>query len=274
MPSEMLRLLPLLICFLASATPSSAAVVKYQMSCYGNGAIQARRTSSYAIILKFSNGVCDVAVLDARKKVIFQYDATGIQVFVGTDLSTDGRPYAIIQADTSNPYRLFVVSLGERAKLLRAIENQYGFWLRNDCGGRIGIWTADGAFRQDPDFNGVHHQDLFTPEVVFRMQGEQLIDATPDCRGYFDEEIRSARSHISEQEIENFRADRIADDFLRSQVKGYVLKIAFCYLYTGREQQAKDFIDRVWPSSDSARLWQSITRLRSGGVLRNLGREP
>lgn len=266
--------MPLLLCLLASATPSTAAVVKYQMDCdLGKGAVQARKTQSYSVILTPSKGICHVEVLDAHQKSVFAYDAGGMQVFVGADvMTTDGIPKAVIQAD-GPPDRLFVVSLGRNAQLLRTIENTYGFWLQNDCGGETRVWTSDGAFQDDADLRDVYHYDLFMPDVVFKMRGDRLVDATPDCREYFDHEIRFVRSRVSEREFENFGANRIADNFRRGQVKGYILKIAFCYLYTGREQEAKEFIDRVWPSNDSARLWQSITKLRSEGVLRNITRD-
>lgn len=266
----MSRSLLVLLWFLASATPSTAGVVKYQMDCnLGKGAVQTQKTKTYSVILTPLKGSCRVEVLDAQGKSVFERDAWGMQVFVGAGVTTDGSPNAIIQTNGS-PDSLFVVSLGEDARLLKTIENTYGFWLRNDCGGEIRIWTADGAFQGTPDLQDVYHKDLFTPDVVFEMRGDKLVDATADCREYFDQEIRPLKSQISEQDLENFRANQIADSFRRGQVKGYILKIAFCYLYTGREKQAKEFIDHVWPSSDSARLWQSITTLRSEGVLRNI----
>ena len=266
----MLKSFPLLLCLLASPTPSIAAVVKYQMNCnLGKGTTQALKTRVYSVTLTPSKGSCHVDVIDAHQKSVFEYDAWSMQVFVGAAVTADGRPNAIVQAD-GQPERLFVVSLGEHARLLRTIENAYGFRLQNDCGGKIRIWTSDGAFQDDPDLRGVYHNGLFTPDVVLEMRDDRLLNATPDCREYFDREISSIRSHVSEQEFENFRANRIADDFRKGQVKGYILKIAFCYLYTGREQQAKEFIDRIWPSNDSARLWQSIIKLRSEGVLRSV----
>jgi hypothetical protein len=265
----MLRSLPGLLCFLIFATTSRAGSVRYQMNCdLGKGTVQVKKTETYSVILSPSQNACHVEVLDAQQKSVFTYGALGMQVFVGNIATTDDGPSAVIQADGS-PESLFVVSLGRHARLLKTIENAYGFWLQKDCDGKVRIWTADGAFQDDPDLRDVYHNDLFTPDVVLEMRGDHLIDATAECREYFDQEISSLKSRISEREFENFRANRIADNFRRGQVKGYILKIAFCYLYTGREQEAKDFIDRVWPSNDVARLWQSITALRSDGVLRN-----
>jgi hypothetical protein len=269
----MLGSLTVLLCLLAAATPSAAATVKYQMDCnLGKGTIQAQKTQAYSVVLTPLRGSCHVEIRDAHQKTVFDYDGRGIQVFVGSGVTADTSPNAIVQSD-GPPDRLFIVSLGDHARLLRTIENKYGFWLQNDRGGKVRIWTADGAFQDDPDLRDVYHNDLFMPEVVFEMRGDKLVDATPECREYFDREINSARSHLPERAFENFRANRIADNFRKEQVKGYILKIVFCYLYTGREQQAKEFIDRVWPSNDSARLWKSITGLRSEGVLRNISED-
>ncbi|HTZ47602.1 MAG TPA: hypothetical protein VMH20_08430 [Verrucomicrobiae bacterium] len=261
----------LLVVFLLSASPSIGAQVKYQMDCdLGKGTTQKQKTNGSTVILTPSDGMCHVTVLDAGAKVAFEYSASGMQVFVGVGVTTDGRPNAVIQADTFSPYRLFIVSLGEHARLLRTIENQYGFWLQNDCGGRIRIWTADGAFQKDHDLDDVYHRDLFTPDVVFELENDRLVDATPSCREYFDKEASSLRSQLKEDEVKSFQAGRIADEFHRGQVKGKILKIVFCYLYTGRENDARQFLQQTWPSSDAERLWKSIVKLRSEGVLSNV----
>jgi len=264
----MLKPFSLILFVVTSATPSIAAQVEYQMNCdFGKGTTQTQRANGSTVILTPSNGMCHVSVLDARKKSVFEYDSTGMQVFVGVGVTTDGSPNAIIQADTFHPYKLFIVSLGEHSRLLRTIENQYGFWLQDDCGGRIRIWTSDGAFQEDPDLADVYHKDLFTPDIVFEIQEEKLVDATPKCRVFFDKKIRSLRSRLTEEDVNKFRTNRIADDFHRGQVKGEILKIIFCYLYTDRKREARQVLQRMWPSNDNDRLWQSIVKLRSEGVL-------
>jgi len=56
-----------------------------------------------------------------------------MQVFAGKDFAGDDEPVAIVQADDESPYRLFVVSLGSHPGLVKTIENNYGFWLGDDC---------------------------------------------------------------------------------------------------------------------------------------------
>ncbi len=261
----------LFLLIITSATLCQAARVDYQMDCdLGKGATQTREANGYTVVLTPTEGVCRVSILDANKQQLFRFGSTGIQVYVGVGVTTDGGPNAIIQEDTIHPYKLFIVSLGEHPRLVKVLENLYGFWLQDDCGGRIRIWTSDGGFQKDPDLNQVYHGLLFAPDVVFEIEGERLVDATPVCRVYFDEEIKSYRSKLSQSKIQKFRTNRISDDFQRGEVTGKVLKIVFWYLYTGREAEAKQVLQQMWPKNDIDRIWQSILRERSEGVLKNI----
>ena len=269
----MLKPLSLALFAVALATPCMAAQIKYQMNCdFGKGTTQTRQSGGSTVILTPANGNCHVSILDASHKSVFEYDATGMQVFVGMGVTTDGRPNAIIQADASSPYKLFIVSIGEHTRLLRTIENQYGFWLQDDCGERIRIWTHDGAFQGNSDLVDVYHYDLFTPAVVLEMEGEKLVDATPECRVYFDKQIESLRSRLPADDINGFRKNQMADAFHRGEVKGRILSIIFCYLYTDRETEAQEVLQQMWSSNDADRLWQSILELRSAGVLSQVTR--
>jgi hypothetical protein len=232
------------------------------MNCgLSKGSAQTQPSDGSTVTLMSANGKCHVSVLDVSQRPVFEYDATGMQVFVGMGLTTDGRTNAIIQADAA-PYKLFIASLGERTRLLTTIENQYGFWLQDDCDGRIRISTSDGAFQGNSDLVDVYHYNLFTPRVVFETEGKNLIDATPTCRAYFDKQIESLRSRLLADDVNGFRTNRIADAFHRGEVKGRILSIIFriiyCYLYTGREKQAQDVLRQMWPSNDADRPWQSI----------------
>ena len=260
-----------ILLLIALATPASAKQLKYQMSCdLGKDTTQMRRANGSTVTLTFSKGMCNVSVLSPSGASIFNYSASDMQVFVGVGLMTDGNPDAVIQADTFNPYKLFIISLGEHPRLIKTIQNQYGFWLRDDCGG-IRIWTWDGEFQGAPDLADVYHNDLFVPDVVLGLQGNSLVDATPKCRAYFDEEIKGLESQLSRSEIARFRSNRISDEFRRGEIKGYILKIVFCYLYTGQVKKAKQSLAEMWPPSDKERIWSTILKLRSEGVLRQAG---
>lgn len=255
----------------AFARPASAKLVRYQINCdLGKGTTQTRDVGGSTVTLRPSGAACDVSVSDPNGKSVFAFSATGMQVFVGTGITADGNSAAVIQADTVNPYRLFIVSLGTHPVVISTIQNRYGFWLQDDCGSGITIWTADGAFQQFPEMNDVYHNDLYVPDVVLRVRDHNVVDATPECRTYFDGEIKTLQSRLSPSEINEFRQNRVKSQFRRGEIKGYILKIVFCYLYTDRDKDAKQALMEMWPANDEERIWTTILKLRSEGVLGQL----
>ncbi|HKF50773.1 MAG TPA: hypothetical protein VKB26_00550 [Candidatus Acidoferrales bacterium] len=257
-----------ILLFTALAKPVVAKQLKYQMKCdLGKDAAQTQRANGSTIILAPSATTCRVSVVDVNNKLVFGYTAPGIQVYVGAG-PTGGTVDAVIQADTFNPYRLFIVSLGEHPRLLGELDNKYGMWLQDSCGNGPEIWTSDDAFQGDPDLMDVYHNDVYVPDVVFVLSKQHFVDATASCRSYFDKEIAMLRSQLRGDDIEEFRSGRIKDSFHRGRVKGYILKIVFCYLYTGQQAKAKRVIADMWPYDDQERVWNSILKLRSEGVLR------
>jgi len=267
----MTRSVLLFLLVISCAIPSSARVYEYQLNCdLGKGNAQNIRAGDFNIALTPENHLCHVAVVGRSKKPVFEYTSAGMQVFAGKDFTGDGESDAIIQADDINPYRLFVVSLGSHPGLVKTIENGYGFWLQNDCDDkRLRIWTADAAFQEDKELvNVVYHHDLIVPEIALELRGTKLVDATPKCKGYFDEQVRLVRSSLTNSDISGFRAEKIADEFHRGEVKGYILKIVFAYLYSGRENEAHQMLSEMWPKKDIDRIWNWIIAKRSEGTLR------
>lgn len=114
----------------------------------------------------------------------------------------------------------------------------------------------------------VYHYDLMVPEIALELRGTKLVDATPNCKVYFDEQVRLVRSWLKSTDISRFRAGRLTDDFHRGEVKGYILKIVFAYLYSGRNTEAQQVLSEMWPQKDTLRIWNWIIQRRSGGTLR------
>jgi hypothetical protein len=106
------------------------------------------------------------------------------------------------------------------------------------------------------------------PEIALELRGTKLMDATPKCKRYFDEQVRLVRLSLTNSDISRFRAEKIADDFHRGQVKGYILKIVFAYLYSGREIEAHQMLSEMWRQKDIGRIWNWIIARRSQGTLR------
>jgi len=51
------------------------------------------------------------------------------------------------------------------------------------------------------------------PELALELRGTRLVDATPKCKVYFDEQVHLVRSWLKSSDISRFRARKITDDF-------------------------------------------------------------
>lgn len=275
MPTRFAIFLALFAC---AATPCLGVQIKYQMQCSeGKGPTQTREANGSTVVLSAESGSCQITVFDSHRTSVFQYKSRWfIDAFVGTGVTENGKPNAIIQTPGASDkgYKLFVVSLGDQPHLITTIENQYGFWLQNDCGDVTRIWTSDGAFQNDPDLIDVYLYDVFTPPVVLGVRGGRLFDATPECKPYFDKVIANTRVKLSEQQIRTFRSGRTPKEAAQGLVRGRILYIVFCYLYTDRENDAHQTVERMWPPQDAHRIWQSIIKRQAEGVLAQIGRTP
>jgi hypothetical protein len=269
-------LFSLVFAFLFSI-PAAAKNIKYQMNCdLGKEPSQTQHLSDFTVMLLPSDGACHVSILDVNKKSVFDSTAPSMQIFVGHGLAAVAAPFALVQANlfASGSNKLFIISLGQSPHLVQTVDNRYGFWLQDDCDGQLRIWTSDGAFQNNTDLIDVYHHDVFTPPVVFEVRQGELFDATSECRQYFDKAIADARSKLSEQKIETFRSGGTPEEAAQGLVRGRILYIVFCYLYTGRENEARQTLQRMWPPQDTDRLWKSVIKLRAEGVLAQINKKP
>jgi hypothetical protein len=208
--------------------------------------------------------------LSKDKKVIFEKTSEALQVFAEEKFGAKKQPCAVVQVNSTSP-RLFIVSLGKKPGLLKTVSNQYGFWFQDDCDDRnIKIWTSDGAFQGDKEMLSIYHYDLYVPRVVLDLQGEKLVDATPKCKKYFDKAIKNCKSRLKNADLVGFKNGTIKKKFHSGEVKGRILFIVFSYLYSGRELEAKQELEKMWPPADKQRIWNWMMEKRSNGILRQL----
>jgi hypothetical protein len=263
-------LFDMLLAIFCSLVPAQAKVVDYQMHCdLGKGYVQERQVGGFTVRLKPTEGICRGWILDPSKNSIFYFGSRAESVFITNELGGTA-PVVIIERATLRGAELILFSLDEKPHLMATVENQSGFWLQDDCGGRVQIFTSDGTLESFPDLEDVYHWPLFFPVVVLGMQGGQIRNATASCEPYFDGQISSLRSRLKKTDIVGFRSDSIKDEDRRRELKGYILKIVFLYLYTGRDKDALSVLDEMWPAKDKQRIWTSITKLKSDGVLRQV----
>jgi len=197
---------------------------------------------------------------------------------MGVDLGLGPRVAALQIEDTElDPLmRYEIYSLTKPPRKLRTITGG-DFYRAADTNldGQIEIWTSDaGAVN---GFEGLPLSALdFAPPIALRFDRQKLIDVSSEFQPQFDRKIATVRAQLDAQELSAFKN---TDGKLSSMspltmtelhglvaTKIRVLEIVWCYLYSGREQEAWRALADMWPADDFDRIRQSILDARERGI--------
>ncbi len=108
------------------------------------------------------------------------------------------------------------------------------------------------------------------PVVLFGLEEGKLVNATPKCRNYFDKIIGKQKLSLKDGDMLGFRNGTIKDKFRAEKVRGQILSIAFSYLYTERDVEARKVFDEMWPPADRERIWNWMIERRAQGILKQI----
>jgi hypothetical protein len=186
----------------------------------------------------------------------------------GSDINGDGIPKVVFDGFSGGEtccYIYWIVSLEKKPRIVREIRNQVPLVFRRRSDGSTEIRTGEGSF----DLFFLPHSDAAIPELVLRLQGSQLTDISSQYQEEYDQQIAKARSELTAPDLEKFRQSRYNQkmfiDVLPTVKR--VLTIVLDYLYSGREQQAWQALDEMWPPSDKERVRGLILERRARGLL-------
>jgi len=189
----------------------------------------------------------------------------------GSDVNGDGKPDAVFDGHTSGArccYEYWIASLSRTPKLIRELRTALPAKFEKNSVGGVEIRIPDAAFQ----FFMLPFEEAVTPLVIFRLEGDQLIDVSAQHQQEYDDQISKVRSELKPAELEKFRQSRYNDKLFMDQlpaVKG-VLTIALDYLYSGREPQAWQTLEEMWPESDQGRVKATILERRRRGIVNQL----
>jgi hypothetical protein len=140
--------------------------------------------------------------------------------------------------------------------------------------GSVEIWTTDAAAVRG--FEGLPPGAFDSaPPVVLRFEKKKLIDVSSEFRPYFDREIGTLHSQLNARQLSDFKQSdgRLSNEhwmenhppaLLATKVK--VLEIVWCYLYSGREQEAWKTLAEMWPPSDLDRIRTAMADAQARGI--------
>ena len=275
-----------LICAGLVLTWSAAYGQELQLSCPSPGNHrQLRRYSGYTVRLLPSplRGYRCRAVVNLPpsktgqtvSKTVARDYALAVSNLSGTDINGDGKPELIVQGYSGGAhccYTYHIIGLGPGLPVIREIHNQVpiSFVKRED--GTVELRTGDGVF----DYFLLPHSDAVIPKVFLRLEGDQLVDLSHEHLAEYDQQINQARGELTPAELEKLKGSNYSQNMLFDQmpVAKKVLTIVLNYVYSGREQQAWQALDDMWPPSDLSRVKNLILERRSRGLLGQVKEAP
>jgi hypothetical protein len=202
---------------------------------------------------------------------------------MGADLGLGSLVVAFqIKATAADPLIKYeIYSLSGPPQLLRTITGEDYFSAADTrLDQSIEIWTTDAAAANG--FENLHLSAFdFAPTVVLRFEDKKLIDVSSEFRPHFDHQIEILRSQLDAQQLSDFKQSdgKLSSDFPPAKgrphglpatqilaTKMKVLEIVWCYLYSGREQEAWNALAEMWPSADLDRIRTAIVNARAHGL--------
>lgn len=227
----------------------------------------------------FATHGCEARLTWSHGETILGSDLAQADIDVmGADLGF-GVPVVAFQikatdADPTIQYQIY--SLKKSPKLLRTIVGQDYFSAADTrLNGTVEIWTTDSAVVNGFDNLPLRAFDA-PPTAVLRFEGGQLMDVSSEFRSHFDAQIHALRSKLDDRQISDFKKSdgRLSGQQLGSDgeplgllaTKIKVLEIVWAYLASGREQNAWNTLDELWPASDVDRVRTAIVNAGKRGL--------
>ena len=222
---------------------------------------------------------CEATLRQADQTVVVATGASEIDLDAfAADLGTGGSVAAFqvkkTDSECCRSYRIY--SLQKPFHLLRTLTGGSYFRAADvDLDGRVEVWTDDSAAVYQ--FEDLSPAELdFAPPVILRFEHNQLLDVSSEFQSHFDDRITQQRVKLDARVLKDFKESngKLLPDLsaplermhrLR-QTKIAVLEIIWCYLYSGREQQAWSALADLWPQKDAERIRGAIVRARDSGI--------
>src|SRR5712692_1013180 len=215
---------------------------------------------------------CQAVVLSLKGESIFTDQEWDISLHAkDIDIDGDGRADLILRGYSGGAHccwTYWIVTPSKRPALRKKIENQRHVDFEDlNRNGTITWIAEDGSFDY---FDGLCHACTPFTELYLKMEGDRIIDISPQYLSHYDDEIKAARFKLIHEHLEDFIAARNEQQISRvaENVKPLVLTVVLAYLYSGREQQAWKALDEMWPRFDRPRIRRLIVETRSKGLLR------
>jgi len=207
-----------------------------------------------------------------HRKITIAYEwALSVDPISGSDLNGDGKPELVLSGYSGGLhccYAYEIVSLDSTPRVLHTFQNPVPITFEKQADGTALIRASDGVF----DYFMVPHQDAVIPQLVLKPEGNSLVDVSAQYPELYDKEIEQTQSRLTPEDLDKFRKSNYHDRLFTDQFPTVrkVLTVVLDYMYSGREPQAWQALEDMWPAADVSRVKSLIMERRRRGLLANL----
>ena len=271
-----------ILCTICIASSSQAQDV---VCSNGFGSFDAKSPTGVAVSVgavrdaELARRACQARFTWSGQDLVVEHGASQVDVdMMDVDLGLGSQVVAFqIKQSIFDPLMKYeIYSLAKPPRKLRTITGGDFFRAADtNLDGRIEIWTSDAAA-----VDGFENLPLsaldFAPPVVLRFEHRRLIDVGSEFPVQFDRKIKAVKAQLDSQQLSNFKnsdgklsnTSPAAIDALRElrRTKIKVLEIVWCYLYSGREEDAWHALADMWPPADFDRIRTAILNTRDRGI--------
>jgi hypothetical protein len=182
-------------------------------------------------------------------------------------------PTLVLTSQSSNrvagyEFRYIFASLGEQFEVLKEIVNQYGVHVKRlNKGGPMYLVTWDGTLGRFlfEELLRTRDYDFALPQVILRLEGHRLLNASNCFPARYDEQIAETRKKLTAQDVTRFLNAPAAKANVNTKIA--ILRRILNYLYSGREQQAWQTLHEMWPAADQERIKKALLKAYRTGIL-------
>jgi hypothetical protein len=239
----------------------------FAAGCYdGHGENTAHLPSGLVVRIAPSNSSrkpCSVEISNAAGKVLYAAATFGIRLHEASGSAPGFNPNLVLEqlSAPAGPYKYTVFSLNPFEQWM-VLRNSHPLKLRVGSG-RTVFSTLDGAL----DDLVPNHEFAPGADVFLQLDGRRLRDVSPDYRRDYDRAIDLARQRLWARDLQSLRDNGPLE---QPEMRQAILTIVVEYLYSGREKQAWQALEDMWPPMDRERIKQAIQNARARGILSQL----
>jgi hypothetical protein len=222
---------------------------------------------------------CEAALVSGGIRLTVVEGAAEADVDVmGADLGL-GTPVVAVQfrrseLDHRTTYEIY--SLEKKPRLMRTLTGSAYFSAADyKLAGKIDIRTVDAGAVDG--FEGIPLGSFgFVPPVFLRFENHKLLDVSAEYRQDFDQRIAELRTGMDRATLAEFKQSdgALASGFRMPMeqfraliaVKIRVMEVVWAYLYSGREDEAWQALDEMWPAPDVNRMRVAMLDAQKRGI--------